>query len=131
MVLETKYGKTIKARPETSGTTVFCRLPYTKKPSPIEPKSRPQTRDDVSNAVLMRLTVNLSGRAMRPDQRRGRKQSSSTRGAEPPTHQGPLQRLLGRIDCFRLQPTTQRSPKNYERCERAEKYNVIPNWKFG
>jgi hypothetical protein len=138
MVLETKYGKIIKARPETSGTTVFCRLPYTKKPSPIEPKSRPQTRDDVSNAVLMRPTVNLSGRAMRPDQRRAmpsdqrreRTLSSGARGAQPQTHHGPLQRLSGGIDCFRLQPTTQRSPKNYERCERTEKYNVIPNWKF-
>jgi hypothetical protein len=49
IVLDTKYGKIIKARPETNGTTVFCLLPYTKKPSPIEPKSKPQRRDDVSN----------------------------------------------------------------------------------
>ena len=55
MVLDTKYGKIIKARPETNGTTVFCLLPYTKKPSPIEPKSKPQRRDDVSNTVLKRL----------------------------------------------------------------------------
>ena len=52
IVLDTKYGKTIKASPETNGTTFFCLLPYTKKPSPIEPKSKPQRRDDVSNTVL-------------------------------------------------------------------------------
>jgi hypothetical protein len=27
MVFETKYGKIIKTTPQTSGTTVFCRLP--------------------------------------------------------------------------------------------------------
>jgi len=52
IVLDTKYGKIIKASPVTNGTTFFCLLPYTKKPSPIEPKSKPQRRDDVSNAVL-------------------------------------------------------------------------------
>jgi hypothetical protein len=50
VVLETKYGKIIKVSPQTSGTTLFCLLPYTKKPSPIEPNSNPQRRDDVSKA---------------------------------------------------------------------------------
>src|ERR1700739_3029584 len=49
-MLETKYGKIIRVRPQTSGTTLFCLLPYTKKPSPIEPNSNPQRRDDVSKA---------------------------------------------------------------------------------
>jgi hypothetical protein len=59
MVLETKYGKIIKARPVTSGTTVFCRLPYTKKASPIEPKSRPHKRVEVFIATPERLTFAL------------------------------------------------------------------------
>jgi len=49
-VLETKYGKIIRVRPQTSGTTLFCLLPYTKKPSPIDPNNNPQRRDDVSKA---------------------------------------------------------------------------------
>jgi hypothetical protein len=75
IVLDTKYGKIISVRPVTNGTTVFCLLPYAKKPSPIEPKSRPQRRDDVSNTVLKPLTLALS--------------------AEQPSHHGPLQRLSG------------------------------------
>ena len=55
-MLETKYGKIIRATPHASGTTVFWRLPYTKKPSPIEPNSNPQRRDDVSNAVVKSLS---------------------------------------------------------------------------
>jgi hypothetical protein len=51
MVFETKYGKIIRATPQTSGTTAFCRLPYTKKPSPIDPNSNPQRSDDVSIGV--------------------------------------------------------------------------------
>jgi hypothetical protein len=83
--LDTKYGKIIKARPEINGTTVFCLLPYTKKPSPIEPKSRPQRRDDeVSNAILKRLTVELSDRTMPPDQRRGRTLPPGVRRAQTP-----------------------------------------------
>jgi len=77
-MLETKYGKIISATPQASGTTLFCRLPYTKKPSPIEPNSNPQRRDDVSKK---RLTVKLSSRPMPPDQRRGRTLSSGARGA--------------------------------------------------
>ena len=46
-VLETKYGKIISATPHTNGTTIFCLLPYTKKPSPIEPNSTPQRSDEV------------------------------------------------------------------------------------
>src|ERR1700739_15614 len=49
-MLETKYGKIIRVRPQTSGTTLFCLVPYTKKASPIEPNSNPQRRDDVSKA---------------------------------------------------------------------------------
>jgi hypothetical protein len=59
IVLDTKYGKIIKASPVTNGTTLFCLLPYTKKPSPIEPKSKPQRRDDVSNTVLKPLMLTL------------------------------------------------------------------------
>src|SRR5207237_6543547 len=92
IVLETKYGKIIRATPQASGTTLFCRLPYTKKPSPIEPNSNPQRRDDVSKK---RLTVKLSGRPRGPDWRRGRTISPCARGAQPPTHHGPFQRLLG------------------------------------
>jgi hypothetical protein len=77
-VLETKYGKIIRATPQASGTTVFCRLPYTKKPSPIEPNSNPQRRDDVSKKPL---TVKVSGRPDEPDQRQ-------------PTYHGLLRRLL-------------------------------------
>lgn len=52
IVLETKYGRIIKTTPVSSGTTIFCRRPYTKKPRPIEPKSKPQRRVDVSIAIL-------------------------------------------------------------------------------
>src|ERR1700730_4835196 len=41
------------------------------------------------------LTVKLSGRPQPPNQRRGRILFPSARGAEPPTHHGPLPRLLG------------------------------------
>ena len=55
-----KYGKIIRATPQTNGTTIFCLLPYTKKARPIEPNSSPQRREDVSNCVLVRLlTVKL------------------------------------------------------------------------
>src|SRR5256885_17229308 len=90
IALERKYGKIIRATPQTSGTTLFCRLPYTKKPSPIEPNSNPQRRDDVSKT---RLTVKLSGRPRGPDWRRGRTISSGARGDTTDVH-GPLQRLL-------------------------------------
>ena len=50
VVSETKYGKIIRVRPQTSGTTLICLLPYTRKPSPIEPNSNPQKRADVSKA---------------------------------------------------------------------------------
>jgi hypothetical protein len=51
MVLETKYGKTMRASPQTNGTTAFCLLPYTKKPSPTELKSKPQKSHDVVTAA--------------------------------------------------------------------------------
>src|SRR2546425_428982 len=40
------------------------------------------------------LTVKLNGRAEAPDGRRGRTLFSSARGAQPPAHHGPFQRLL-------------------------------------
>ena len=70
IVFDTKYGKIIRAMPQASGTTVFCRRPYTKKPSPIDPNSNPQRRDDVSIGVVKRLAVKLSGRPAAPGQRR-------------------------------------------------------------
>src|SRR6266513_2689326 len=42
------------------------------------------------------LTVKLKGRTTTSDRRRGRTLSPSTRGAQPPTLHGPLQRLLER-----------------------------------
>ena len=66
-MFETKYGKIIRATPQTSGTTVLCRLPYTKKPSPIEPNSSPHRRAEVSKCVSKRLTVNLRGRELASD----------------------------------------------------------------
>jgi len=65
MVLEIKYGKTMSANPQTIGTAAFCFLPYTKNPSPIEPKSNPQRSQDSfnshpspRNAAACILTVN-------------------------------------------------------------------------
>ena len=95
IVLETKYGKIIRATPQTSGTTVLCRLPYTKKPSPIEPNSNPQRRDDVSNPFVKRLTVKLRGRTEVPGHGAEGAQFLSARGAKPQAHHGTLQRLLG------------------------------------
>jgi hypothetical protein len=83
-VLETKYGKIIRATPQSSGTTALCRLPYTKKPSPIEPNSNPQRRADVSNAVVKRLTK-FEG------------PPTGTRLEQPPAVHGPLQWLLERV----------------------------------
>ncbi len=50
MVLEIKYGKIMSANPQTIGTAAFCFLPYTKNPSPIEPKSNPQRSQDSFNS---------------------------------------------------------------------------------
>ena len=50
-VSETKYGKTMRASPQTSGTATFCLLPYKKKPNPTEPNSKPQRSVDVLNAA--------------------------------------------------------------------------------
>ena len=95
MVFETKYGKIIRATPHTSGTTAFCRLPYTKKPSPIDPNSNPQRRDEVSIAIVKRLTAKLRGRPEAPLKRRGRTLASRARGATTQAVHGSLQRLLG------------------------------------
>jgi hypothetical protein len=51
MALEMKYGKIMRANPQTNGTTAFCLLPYTKNPSPIEPNSKPQSSHDSLNAT--------------------------------------------------------------------------------
>lgn len=50
-VLDTKYGKNIRARPQRSGTAIFCFLPYMRKPSPIEPNSKPHRSQDSFNVV--------------------------------------------------------------------------------
>ena len=114
-MFETKYGKIIRATPQASGTIVFCRLPYTKKPSPIEPNSNPQRRDDVSNAFVKRLTGNLRGRAHASDQSRGGTLSSRTRGAKQITHHGPLQRLLGGSGITKLNDSARRTEFRVER----------------
>jgi hypothetical protein len=51
MVLEMKYGKIMRTNPQTSGTIAFWFLPYTKKPSPNAPNSKPQKSHDSLNAV--------------------------------------------------------------------------------
>jgi hypothetical protein len=84
IVLDTKYGKIIKARPETNGTTFFCLLPYTKKPSPIEPKSKPQRRADVSNTILKL-----------PDDEVERPDADASNAPALP-HHGPLQPIVRR-----------------------------------
>ena len=112
IVLETKYGKIIRATPQASGTTLFCRLPYTKKPSPIEPNSNPQRRDDVSKK---RLTVKLRGRVTTPNSRRGRTLSYRAHGAGPRAPHGPLQRLLGAdilLDLSEYVTAGHKSPKS-------------------
>ena len=112
IVLETKYGKIIRATPQANGTTLFCRLPYTKKPSPMEPNSNPQSRDDVSKK---RLTVKLRGRPEAPTKRRGRTLSSRARGADPLDVHGPLQRLLGAdilVDLSEYVTAGHKSPKS-------------------
>ena len=63
MVLEMKYGKTMRASPQISETTAFCFLPYTKKPRPTEPKSKPQRSDDVLTAVSYMAYRNKISRA--------------------------------------------------------------------
>ena len=50
---ETTYGNTMSTTPQTRGTTAYCFLPYIKKPSPMEPKRKPQRSDDVLNAVSL------------------------------------------------------------------------------
>ncbi len=49
----------MRAKPQTSGTTAFCLFPYTKKPSPIEPKSNPQRSQDSFNVVSMSPDVKV------------------------------------------------------------------------
>lgn len=51
MVLEIKYGKIMSVNPQTSGTTAFCFLPYTKNPSPNEPNNKPQRSHDSFNSA--------------------------------------------------------------------------------
>src|SRR5437870_1375781 len=107
--LETKYGKIIRATPQASGTTVFWRLPYTKKPSPIEPNSNPQRRDDVSNAVVKRLTMRLSGRTQARPMGRERRITKRARGAQPPPRHGPLEPMV-RQQPIPSRPDTQAVP---------------------
>lgn len=51
VVLEMKYGKIMRTSPQTRGMTALCFLPYMKKPSPTEPKSKPQRSNDALNAI--------------------------------------------------------------------------------
>ena len=97
-MLETKYGKIIKARPLTSGTTVFCRLPYTKKASPIEPKSRPHKRVEVFIATPERLTSRLSGQAQVFAARHERKIAQCAHGGYLRCNTGRSKRWLDRFD---------------------------------
>jgi hypothetical protein len=46
MVPDTKYGKIIRARPQTRGTTRLCFLPYIKNPSPIDPNNKPHRSEE-------------------------------------------------------------------------------------
>ena len=46
-----KYGKTMRANPQMSGTIAFCFLPYIKKPNPTEPNSTLQRSNDEFNAT--------------------------------------------------------------------------------
>lgn len=47
-MFDTKYGKIMRASPQSSGMIAPCFLPYTKKPSPTDPKTMLQSNDDVS-----------------------------------------------------------------------------------
>ena len=53
IILETKYGKAMRATPQISGTIALCFLPYMKKPSPTEPKSTAQRSNEVFNEISM------------------------------------------------------------------------------
>ena len=59
--------------------------------------SHTPSSEGTNAAHVSRLTVKLNGRPEAPDERRGRRLSSSARGAQPPTHHGPFQRLLGDV----------------------------------
>ena len=41
----------MRARPQARGTTALCLVPYTKKPSPIEPNSKLQRSEDSLNEL--------------------------------------------------------------------------------
>jgi len=64
------------------------------------------------------LTVKLNGRAEAPDGRRGRTLPSGARGAQPPTHHGPFQRLL---EDALTQPTVRARFPQRKPCPRAQR----------
>jgi len=55
IVPDTKYGNTISAKPQTSGTIARCFLPYRKKPNPIDPNRTPQSSVDAFKATSSAL----------------------------------------------------------------------------
>lgn len=77
-MLDTKYGKIMRASPQTRGTTARCFLPYTKKPSPHEPYSKPQRSHDsfnVSPAAVERRGAELRGLGLHPSPSRTGRQA--------------------------------------------------------
>lgn len=105
IVLDTKYGKIIKVRPEINGTTFFCLLPYTKKPSPIEPKTKPQRRDDASNTALKPPNDEVIGWTQTRPTRRERNIARRARDARALPHHGPLHWMV-RSHIAYLQPSS-------------------------
>jgi len=67
-VPETKYGNTISASPHASGTIARCFLPYTKKPSPIDPNSMPQSSVDAFKATSA-VSARMAGSYSSPGRR--------------------------------------------------------------
>ena len=65
-----------------------------KKPSPIDPNSNPQRRDEVPIGVVQHLAEKLSGRPEVPIKRHAHNLSRA-RGAGTQAVHGPLRRLLG------------------------------------
>src|SRR5437016_14266646 len=71
-------------------------LPRTREPmSPTERRSKRRRGVDSWRNARGLLTVKLRGHPEAPDESRGRTLSPGAGGAPPPTHHGPLQRLLG------------------------------------
>src|SRR5438552_2761071 len=78
---------------------------------PPQAANNARMAERVAGRMVCRLTVKLSGRPVQPDQPRGRTLSSRTRGAQPLTHHGPLQRLLEALLVSGLPRPPEQSPK--------------------